>query len=199
MEPPEQRGVLVSLDSRTRGEQTGLAVWGWDVDKSPPGRDSDGKRPLEAGQPHLVGIGSDSRFQTWLQPFTLPWARAALSVDTGCKASHQPAHGRAWGDCPGLSMPCHNQAPQKAWDIFLGGEHSQGIFSRHPPCNRTVCAHFTVEKSKAQKGKKLYPRLIASKWGNWDRSPGFRSPEPFLLDGEFQGGRCDATSPAWLL
>lgn len=58
----QSRGELLRLGPRTLGEQTGPAAWGWDLDEPAPGRAWDGKWPLEAGQPHLVGIGFDMCF-----------------------------------------------------------------------------------------------------------------------------------------
>lgn len=61
MEAPEQRGELRSLDPRPLGNKQawlpGDGIW-----TSLPLAGRDGKWPLEAGQPHLVGIGFDMCF-----------------------------------------------------------------------------------------------------------------------------------------
>lgn len=162
----------VSLSVWTQGLGAGnKQAWlpgerGWG-DKSPPGQDSHGERPWEAGQPHLVGIGLDSRLQTCSQLFTLPWARATLSVATVCKANDQPAHGRVWkvatrlarGDCQSLPQGGQReggQGPQWGWGALTGPLSHFALpvtawFPISPLRNRSL-----------RKGKKMLPSRTAS-------------------------------------
>ena len=104
---PQRGCVLELLDSRLRpSEQSrrnravSVSVWtqglrgtnrpgclGMAAGQASPWRGLGWQAPLEAGQPHLVGIGFDTCFQTWSQPLTLRWAGAAAPVDAVCKGS----------------------------------------------------------------------------------------------------------------
>lgn len=99
LRPSEQsrRSREVSVSVWTQGLQgtNRPGCLGVAAGQASPWRGLGWQAPLEAGQPHLVGIGFDTCFQTRLQPLNLPWAGVASPVDTVCKGS-ESARGRAW-------------------------------------------------------------------------------------------------------